>query len=105
MQRHVHPLIIIDMDLRLGFRLSFTRLDIRPNDVVLGSDRYPLREFPAMVGEQLPAGFLLVGTADPDGDAVRWFVLRVPHRTEDEGVVFSRLRRRRAMSWDDRGQE
>ena len=70
MQAGVHPLIVFDMDRNLWLLFAFGDLNVGKDNVIGLAGRDTLGEFAVVVGHSLPAGFLLVGAANLDGNTI-----------------------------------
>src|SRR3954470_5093745 len=81
MKGHILPLIIVHVHLHLASMLS-------GDHVIRLASRHALREFAGMVAGQLPLGFLLVGAADLDLDAVCRTVVRAVDGAKDQRIRF-----------------
>jgi hypothetical protein len=63
--------------------LSFYAFEISSHDIVVLASGYAQREFPMMVGVEIPPGFLIGSAANPDVHAVGRVVVRAPDRTKN----------------------
>lgn len=88
MQREIPPLLIINMHLNLGFRLSFGSLYIGGNEIIGGARRHALSKFTGVIGIELPGSVLPSDAADFHLDAVNGTIVFVVNRSVQECVRF-----------------
>src|ERR1700720_166136 len=92
MKSDVRTLVFVDMHgyfgawLQLASRGKLIALHVRPNDVVRLADGQSLGELSGVIRIELPAGSFLVGPPDLHLDPVDGVPVRVPYRSQDQGV-------------------
>ena len=88
MQTDIFPFIVFDLDGDLRLGLAFGGLDVGLDDVVLPARGNSLGKFTSLVRHQVPLGLLSGGGTDRDGHVRYGVVVRPPHGSGNQGVVF-----------------